>query len=545
MIHLWIQERSKESRAELGEEATDLIRRSWNIVWRSSDFDQRESFSRRVIPHLDAVVEHFYRKPGISEASLTPPKGSKIASADFLAGTNDTVCNHIQCLGSTCRLSLRDDYPLPWWQSMHLLGEIYALQGLYKKAEALYRATFAEAWSTLPREYHHAIEIAQDLANSISEQNRFDESLQWYSWALNSDAKILGGMNQKNLLYRIGSVHESQGNYDEALIYYRSVVGEIDETFGQINLSLRSCRSIANILRSTGNSESVLWREREFLLLNESPSHEPSDVFESSIGVTTSLVAFGEYEKAKEWATKSFELYRSLKPYSMTNCLNIFLTIRLHTAAGEICLRLHEYQEALRLYTFLLSKPNLHDLWSKPNPHDLLYKTNSLDLLSEFRQLHLRHKMIQQHSFEDDLQWGPTFADLFFFLGFACFKLERYEEASDWLSKALLEAHRGSMEFTRLLDIYEMIAYSSSRNDRANDASKWNARAYHLQDKMPKGEASVSNAVRDKALVGMGESLADLARAGTKLHSRCRYYFFGANLPLAVNMNARELFSTD
>ena len=68
------------------------------------------------------------------------------------------------------------------------------------------------------------------------------------------------------------------------------------------------------------------------------------------------------------------------------------------------------------------------------------------------------------------------------------------------------------MECTWLLDIYEMIAYSSSRNDRANDASEWNARAYYLQDKMPKGEASASNAVRDKALVGMGESLADLER---------------------------------
>ena len=72
----------------------------------------------------------------------------------------------------------------------------------------------------------------------------------------------------------------------------------------------------------------------------------------------------------------------------MTASLNISLTIRLHKAAGDICLRLHEYQEALRLYTFLLS---------------------------EARRLHPELEMVQ-HSFEDDLQLSLTFADLFFSL---------------------------------------------------------------------------------------------------------------------------------
>ena len=49
MIRFWIEERSKESRVELGEVATDLIWRSWNIVWESGDFEQIEYFLKCVI----------------------------------------------------------------------------------------------------------------------------------------------------------------------------------------------------------------------------------------------------------------------------------------------------------------------------------------------------------------------------------------------------------------------------------------------------------------------------------------------------------------
>ena len=167
-------------------------------------------------------MEHFDRKPGISEATLTPPNESEI-----VAGMDDTFYGCIQRLRRTrpstsvreyirAIFVRRHDYPLPWWQSMHLFGKIYAFQGLEKKAEALYRVTFAEVWSTLPREYHHAIDIAEDLAWSISMQDRFNESLQWYSWVLNASAKIPGGRNQRLLMYRIASVHESRSITIEA-----------------------------------------------------------------------------------------------------------------------------------------------------------------------------------------------------------------------------------------------------------------------------------------------------------------------------------------
>ena len=460
MIHLWIQERSKESRVELGGEATDLIRRSWNIAQRFGDFEQKKSFSRRVVPHLDAVVKHFYRKPGISEAILTPPTVSETPSADISAGTNDTIYGYIQWLRSTwhsravadCTLPIyvrQYDYLLPWWQSMHSLGKIYTFQGLEKKAEALYRATLAEVWSMLPREHCHAIEVVEDLAWSISKQNRFDESLQWHRWALNSRAKNYGGMKQEFLMYKIGSVLESQGNHDEALIYYRTAVEKIDKEFRTSNprkfrhISIRIFRSIANILQSRGNSESILWREREFEFLNESPYYEPFDVCQSSLGVTTSLIKFGEYEKAKEWAAKSFELYRSLEPDSMTNPLHFALKIWLHKAAGEIYLRLHEYEEALRLnnvlLSFLLSATEQHFLLSKPV------------------------KLLREHDFH-------TLPDLLFSSGYACFKLERYEEAFGWLSRAL-ETHESSMESTRLLDTHEMMGESLAELKRWDEAA--------------------------------------------------------------------------
>ena len=256
MIHLWIQERSKESRVELGEQATNLIRRSWNTVWRSSNFEQKRSFSRRVIPHLNAVVEHFNRKPVISEATSTAPEISEIASAGFSAGMIDTVCAYIQRLRSTWRLRSvandirpisfhRHDYPLPWWQSMHLLGDIYTSQGLYKKAEALYRATLAEVWSTLPKEHLHAIEIVEDLSWSISKQNRFDESLQWYSWALNSRAKSFGGMN-------------AERKNQELLSWLLHVYAMMADSF----------------YRDGRANDALEWNARAYYLQDELPKHE-------------------------------------------------------------------------------------------------------------------------------------------------------------------------------------------------------------------------------------------------------------------------------
>lgn len=481
MIHLWIQERlPMESRTKLSKKAIELVYQARGAADLAGKL---KPFERRVIPHLDAVLKSFQiyhcRAPMTVEATMKPPQISETWSA----GVIEAICDWIlwsrgisEDIWYLALSSFRgDDFARPLWRNLYSLGAIYRHRGLVENAEALYRWTLADAWSRLPRRHPGPLAIVGDLAWSIFNQKRLEESLQWYRWALDARSKVLGKTHPATMgaVFGIGLVHELQGRYDEALELYEIALAGRKKRLGRSDvLTLNVVNSIVGLLQHTGSHEALSWREREVEWKNERSDLDPWSAYAESLDISKSFRAVHQHKKAKEWAIKSLAL---LNLSELDEKAFSGLQQELFETLGDVCYMLSEYEEALQWYTELLGE---------------IRKGCDCD--------------------EDAPDSAAKYSQAFYDLGSTAYALGRHKEALDWGSKCLkVEAtHKGSMvppKASWLIHLYTVMADSSDQEDRPNDALEWRARAYYKQRELP-------NPAQDEMLSGMAKSLEKLGR---------------------------------
>lgn len=487
MIHLWIQERLPlKLRTKLTKEAIELVYQARGVAKSIGNLD---SFERRVIPHLDAILEYFQvyhsRAPRTIKATLKPPSlsdtwtaGAIEAIFDWYLWTRGNV-EEIWYLG--LRFIRGNDFARPLWRNLYLLGAIYQHQGLAQNAEALYRSTLANAWSRLPRRHPGPLAIVGDLAWSIFNQKRFEESLQWYRWALDARSKVLGKTHPATMgaVFGIGLVHELQRRYDEALELYKIALAGREKRLGRTDiLTLNVVRSIVGLLQHTKSDEALIWREREFEWKNERTDQDPWQAYVESLDISKSFFVIHDYKKAKDWATKSLALTKLLESNGTAPGLNQELFENL----GDIHYQSREYEEALQWYT---------------------------KRLGEIRK--------DCDCSEDAPDSAAKYSQAFYDLGITSHVLGRHKEALDWCSKCLKieTTHRGWMgppKASWLIFLYKVMALSYDQEDRHNDALEWGARAYYMQGELPKHLIQAYNPAKDEVLSGMATSLEKSGR---------------------------------
>lgn len=478
-------------RTKLAKEAIELVYQARDVA-RSSG--KLESFERRVIPHLDAVLKSFQdyhcRVPRTLQGNLGPPILLQSRSARVFEVIYDWYLWLRGLLEGIWYPILSfihgNDLARPLWRTLYSLGEVYQHQGLSQNAEVLYRSTLADAWSRLPRRHPGPLAIVGDLAWSIYYQERYEESLRWYRWALDFRSKVLGKTHPATMgaFLGIGLVQECRGHYDEAFDLYKVALAGREKRLGRSDvLTLNVVGIIISLLRDTQSNEELLWREREYEWKNERSDRDPWSAYVDSFKIARVSLAARQYKKAKEWATKSLAM---LELSTVDEKSNPGLKQELFETLGDICFRSAEKEEALQWYT------------------------QSLD---EIRK--------ECGCSEDDPDLASSYADalsiVFQKLGQTHNALRRYKEALDWFSTCLrIEDNQRRLKVSPyvpwLIQLYENIAICNYHAHDFNGALEWYARAYHLQGDLPEHLKVAYNAARDSALSGMAKSLERLER---------------------------------
>lgn len=488
MIHLWIQERlPMESRTKLSKKAIELVYQARGAADLAGKL---KPFERRVVPHLDAVLKSFQiyhcRAPRTVEATMKPPN----ISDTWLAGVIEVVCDWFlwsQGIAEdiwylTLSFVRGNDFARPLWRNLYSLGAIYQHRGLVENAEALYRWTLADAWSRLPRRHPGPLAIVGDLALSIYNQKRLEESLQWYRWALDARSKVLGKTHPATMgaVFGIGLVHEVQGRYDEALELYEIALAGRKKRLGRNDvLTLNVVNSLVGLLQDTMSDEALLWREREVEWKNERSDQTPWQAYADSLEISKSFLVVHQYKKAKEWATKSLALSKLLESNGM---VARGLNQVLFDILGDLCYQSSEYEEALQWYT---------------------------KLLGEIRE----YCDCDEYAPDEAAKCSQAFHDL----GRTSHALGRHKDALDWWLKCMRieKAHRRWMGPTKagwLIQLYTVMADSFDKENQPNDALEWRAQAYYLQNEHPKHSIPAYNPAKDQLLYGMAKSLEKLRR---------------------------------
>ena len=472
----------------MAKEAIELVYQARGVAKSSGNL---ESFERRVIPHLDAVLEHFQiyhcRAPGTTKATLKPPSLSNTWSAGVIEVIFDWYLWTRGNIEEIWYLSLSvirgNDFARPLWRNMYLLRAIYQHQELAQNAEALYRSTLANAWIRLPRRHPGPLAIVGDLAWSILNQKRFEESLQWYRWALAARSKVLGKTHPATMgaVFGIGLINELQGRYDEALELYKIALAGREKRLGRSDiLTLNVARSIVGLLQHTMSDEALIWRERELEWKNERSDQDLSQAFAESLDISKSFLVVHEYKKAKEWATKTLAVLKLSESEGKTTFFG--LNEELFATLGDICYQSREFEEALHWHMELLGEIRNHCDCSEDAPVS-----------------------------------AAKYSQAFYLLGTTSHALGRYQEALDWYLKCLKVevTHKRSMVPPKpswLIHLYTMMADSSDQVDRPNDALEWRARAYYMQSELPKHLIQAYNPAKDEMLSGVAKSLEKFGR---------------------------------
>ena len=474
-------------RTKLARKAIELVYQARGVA-RSSG--KLESFERRVIPHLDAVLEYFQvyhcRASRTTKATLKPPSLSDTWSAGVIEAISDwylwTRGNVEEIWYFSLSIIRGNDFARPLWRNMYLLGAIYQHQGLAQNAETLYRSTLDNAWSRLPRRHPGPLAIVGDLAWSIFNQKRFEESLQWYRWALDARSKVLGKTHHATMgaVFGIGLVHELQGRYDEALELYKVALAGREKTLGRSDtLTLNVVRSIVGLLQQIMSDEALIWKEREVEWKNERSDRDPWQAYTESLDISKSFLVVHQYKKAKGWAIKSLALSKSLESIGIS-APGVHQV--LFDTLGDICYRSSEYEDALRWYTMLLGEIRTYCDCDEDAPDE-----------------------------------AAKYSQVFYDLGSTSNALGRHKEALDWCFKCLKTetTHRGRMSPPKaswLIHLYTVMADSFDHENRPNDSLEWRARAYYMQSELPEDSIQAYNPAKDQVLLGMAVSLESLGR---------------------------------
>jgi tetratricopeptide (TPR) repeat protein len=214
LVHFWAQERlNVKRRAELSREALLILYHAFNFARHDSN---RWNFEVRVAPHLDAVMENVLRYCSTYDLPQYAPKPPELGRShlDFYrcldrtygwllwgyAAFEERLLNLRQSFRPTLDLGLKT------WQLAYRLGTVYQDLRLWKAAERLYNWTLVEAWHNCPQWHPRALEIVGSLAWVILNRDRFDEALEWYTWALEARETVLGKDHPSTIatLYGIG-----------------------------------------------------------------------------------------------------------------------------------------------------------------------------------------------------------------------------------------------------------------------------------------------------------------------------------------------------
>ncbi|KAI1126623.1 hypothetical protein F5Y10DRAFT_209678 [Nemania abortiva] len=276
------------------------------------EYHENAQFERRIIPHLDNVLDHMQRLLGSSttEASLLPPLVPIRRGLPYVAegwylwawgifSDISMLCRHY-FLSGTGKMS-------EWWLA-YKLGSIYRNQGLAQKAERIYRWTFDEARRRLHNEHPKALEIAGDLALMISLQQRYDEASDWYDWTLASRTKVLGKEHPSTLGAKNGLalIFQSRGDTDSALRLLMEAFAGRRKRLGENDiLTMNVMLNIASVFEDRDQySEAANWYQRVFTGRQKTLGESHKDTLDTMYDISEVLKMQGEYDEAIGWAQR-------------------------------------------------------------------------------------------------------------------------------------------------------------------------------------------------------------------------------------------------
>ncbi|KAJ5319311.1 uncharacterized protein N7506_012015 [Penicillium brevicompactum] len=275
LVQLWVRERvTLDVQQRLANDAFQLVARSLRLKNEEKSRDYT-AFERRIIPHLDNVVDNMRRflSSFTTEVSIRPPSNPIRQSP--LSLFYDTIEGwYLWVWGAMTDISifghgffLSDiESSSEKWQLAYKLGSTYRNQFLHQSSERVYGWAFTEARKQLHQKHPKTLEIAGDLAWSIHLQGRYHEAWDWYSWLLASRKKVLGKDHPSTLgaTKGLGSVSEHTGNSEQALqLFFEAFAGRQKRLGRNDILTIHVMQDIAGVFRSRGNySEALRWYEQ-------------------------------------------------------------------------------------------------------------------------------------------------------------------------------------------------------------------------------------------------------------------------------------------
>jgi tetratricopeptide (TPR) repeat protein len=149
--------------------------------------------------------------------------------------------------------------------SLDSLAHTYYSQGLFARAEPLYKKALTIRESVFSPEHKDVATSANNLATVMFEQGKYKEAEALYDRALKIREKSLG-KNSKEVsyvLYQLGMVLHAQKKYERAEDFYKQALEIKNKLFGPDHVELvHLLRNYAHLLRKTNREPTAVQMEQ-------------------------------------------------------------------------------------------------------------------------------------------------------------------------------------------------------------------------------------------------------------------------------------------
>lgn len=216
------------------------ITMAWFVLMNAS-----EAFGQDASPRWEVLNEEaigFYNAGEMDRAHLFATKALEAAEKDLGP-------HHIELAAITSNLAY-----------------IYDAQGLYTKAEPLYKRSLAITEKVMGLEHPEVAVSLDNLGYNYEAQGRYQEAESVYKRSLAIIEKALGPdhLEVSLSLNTLAEFYQTLGQYQEAEAFYKRILRILEKSLGPKHLTVAAClESLASVYRATNrNGEAEILEQR-------------------------------------------------------------------------------------------------------------------------------------------------------------------------------------------------------------------------------------------------------------------------------------------